>query len=81
MTKSLGKQKDDVVVVHIPVSLFHLIEQRAKEMGFVSGEEYVLFVLIEVTKEEDEVHQEQVELTSEEESKVIDRLRGLGYVE
>lgn len=63
--------------VAIPAELYTQIEERIKGTEFASVEEYIIFVLEEVLKEEDE--SEDI-LTPEEEEQVKERLKGLGYL-
>jgi len=63
--------------VKIPFELYKKIEERVKVTEFESVEEYVTFVLEEVVKEEGA---QEYGLSEEEEEKVKERLRGLGYL-
>ena len=64
--------------VNITEELYTKIEERAKETGFGSVEEYVNFVMEEVLKDDDE---EQVTFSKEEEEEVKKRLKALGYLD
>ncbi|NOZ70168.1 MAG: CopG family transcriptional regulator [Deferribacteres bacterium] len=65
--------------VEIPESLYAEIEGRVKESSeFESVEEYITFVLEEILKDEEEP--EEHTLSEEDEEKVKERLRGLGYL-
>jgi|Deesub1362B_J571_1020462.scaffolds.fasta_scaffold00502_3 Arc/MetJ-type ribon-helix-helix transcriptional regulator len=67
-----------MATVRIPDRLYMEIEERVKESGeFESVEEYVTFVLEELLKDEEE---EEYSLSEEDEEKVKERLRGLGYL-
>lgn len=70
----------EYVPVNIPRKLYEQVEKRVAESRgeFKNVEEYVEFVLTEVAKEEEE-ETENVS-TPEEEEKVKDRLRKLGYI-
>ncbi len=66
--------------VTIPTKLYEKIESRIRDTEFSSVSEYVTYVLTEVLAaiEEDE----DVEVfTEEEEEKVKERLRALGYLD
>lgn len=62
--------------IKIPKALYEKIAERAKGTEFDSVEEYIIFVLNEVVAEEEE----GPALTEEEEEKVKERLKGLGYL-
>ncbi len=70
----------DTVTVALPRHLYELIEQRAQDADFGSAEEYIVFALTTLTEDE-AAQDEQPEMTAEEEGKVMERLRGLGYIE
>jgi Arc/MetJ-type ribon-helix-helix transcriptional regulator len=63
--------------VSIPIPLFKKIEERIKGTGFTSVSSYVTYVLREVVTEEDEAEP----FTKEDEERVKDRLRALGYLD
>ena len=63
--------------VFLTAELYDLIQERAKATGFGSVDEYVMFVLEEVLKDEEE---EETALSKEEEEEVKKRLRSLGYL-
>ena len=67
-------QSEPAVNVQIPEALYKQIEKLADESDFSSAEAYIVFVLEEVANESDEV------FTPEEEEKVKERLRNLGYL-
>lgn len=64
--------------VFISRDLYSRIEQRMRETGFGSVDEYVIFVLEELIKEESE---EETAFNKEEEEEVKKRLRALGYLD
>jgi Arc/MetJ-type ribon-helix-helix transcriptional regulator len=66
--------------VSIPKSLFKKIEKRIKNTGFASVSEYVTYVLREVIASLEEEKKKNV-FTKEEEEKIKERLRALGYIE
>ena len=64
--------------VEIPESLFDRIEAKLKGTGFQSVSDYVVHILREkLGKEGDE---QQPSYTKEEEEKVKERLKALGYL-
>lgn len=63
--------------VSIPTPLFEKIQQKIKDTGFTSVSDYVTFVLREIL-----AHSNDNEAFSEEdEKKVKDRLKSLGYLD
>ena len=65
--------------VKVPKELIKKIEAQVNGTDFKSVDEYVTFVLEEVVKEDDD---ETTEVYSEEdERKVKERLRALGYID
>jgi len=73
MVKTLPEK----ISVKISKNLFDMIKKQVKMSGgaFISVEEYIEFILLEVIKEEKTVEA----LTPEEEEKIKERLRKLGY--
>ena len=65
--------------IKISKDLFEKIKKRIKGTGFKSVDYYVEYVLKEVLSEMDEETDE--ELSKEDEEKVKDRLRALGYLD
>ena len=68
---------EEKVAVYIPKALYERVRKAVEESGgeFKSVEEYVVFVLEEVLKEE-----EEPAFTPEEEEEIKRRLRALGYL-
>lgn len=62
--------------ISIPSSLYRKIEGKIKETGFTSVDDYVVYVLREILSED-----EEDEFTEEDEEKVRERLRSLGYLD
>lgn len=60
--------------IEISDRLYKTLEKNAKEGGFKSVEEYIEFVLKELIEEEEE------DISPEEEEKVKERLKALGYL-
>lgn len=63
--------------ISIPSSLFEKIKKQMESSKFDSVSNYVTYVLNEVFSEEEE----KEVFTPEEEEKIKERLRGLGYLE
>ncbi len=67
--------------VSIPVPLFRKVEERIKGTGFTSVSSYVTYVLREIMAEEDRKDDDQQPFSKEDEERVKDRLRALGYID
>lgn len=65
--------------VSLPAELYSMVEERVKATGFASVEEYIIFVLKEVLKEEGS--EEDGAFSKEEEEEVKKRLKALGYTD
>lgn len=63
--------------VSIPTPLFEKIQQKIKDTGFTSVSDYVTFVLREILAHSND----QEAFSEEDEKKVKDRLRSLGYLD
>ena len=63
--------------VSIPTPLFKKIAERVKGTGFTSVSSYVAYVLREVVSEEED---EAEPFTKEDEKRVKERLKALGYL-
>jgi len=72
-------EKEDTASIQIPNSLFKKLEEKIKGTSFVSVSNYVTFLLREIMAETEQRHKEP--FSKEEEEKVTDRLRALGYIE
>ena len=70
-------EQEKFIKISIPTSLYKKIEERIKDTGFASVSSYVTYVLREVLSEDEE---EDV-FTEEDEEKVKERLRSLGYLD
>ncbi len=66
--------------IKVPKEIIRKIEERIKGTEFKTVDEYVNFVLEEVVKETDEEEPEEV-FSEEDEAKVKERLRALGYLD
>ncbi len=68
--------------VSIPITLFKKVKERIQETGFSSVSEYVTYVLREIFAEEEQNQQKKEQAFSpEDEKRVKDRLRALGYLD
>ena len=74
----MSKERESKAV-SLSTELYGRIEERARDTGFGSVDEYVTFVLEEVLKEEGE--ETEVAFSKEEEEEVKKRLRSLGYLD
>ncbi len=64
--------------ITIPAKLYERIEDRIKDTEFSSVSEYVTYVLNEVLAA---IEEDEEVFTEEEEEKVKERLRALGYLD
>lgn len=69
--------KEEKKAVLLPAKLYNQISERVEATGFGSVDEYVIFVLEEVLKEDGEGERA---LSKEEEEEVKKKLRTLGYL-
>lgn len=68
--------------VDVPEEHYERFEERAPDKGFDTADEYIRYVLKQVyEKLEGRESGEKSSYTPEEEEKVKDRLRGLGYLD
>ncbi|MCD6157314.1 MAG: CopG family transcriptional regulator [Euryarchaeota archaeon] len=77
MDEEKGKK---YTTVSIPVQLYEKIKKLIEGTGFKSVSDYVTFVLREVIASIEEEEKEEV-FTKEEEEKIKERLRALGYID
>lgn len=71
-----------MATIEIPDEYADRFEERAPEKGFDSMEEYVNYVLGQVVEKlERQQGDDESAYTEEEEEKVKDRLKGLGYLD
>ncbi len=73
------KQESESGAVNLPAELYRRVKDRAAATNFESVDEYVVFVLSEVLKEEDEG--EKLAVDSEQEKEIKKRLKALGYLD
>ncbi|MFX0196618.1 MAG: CopG family transcriptional regulator [Candidatus Hodarchaeota archaeon] len=69
--------KGEKKVVSLPTELYNKITQRIAGTDFDSVDDYVVFVLEEVVKEEEP----EMILSEKDEKEVKKRLRALGYID
>lgn len=74
---SKGEEKK-FTTVSIPTPLFQKVAERIEGTGFTSVSSYVTYVLREVVVEESE---EEQPFSEEDEERIKDRLRALGYLD
>ncbi len=67
----------DFKTVSIPTTLYKKIEEQIEGTEFSSVEDYIIFVLEEILKEDED---SESALSPEEEELVKERLKGLGYL-
>ncbi|MFQ6051851.1 MAG: CopG family transcriptional regulator [Candidatus Hydrothermarchaeota archaeon] len=72
------KEEKKFTTVSIPTPLFEKIKKRIEGTGFTSVSSYVTYVLREIVAEEEE---EEEPFTEEDEERVKERLRALGYLD
>lgn len=78
----MSEQNADGVSVHIPRALYERVQERARGAGFATAEAYIHFVLDEVTLNDDDGSGGAgAQMSAQEEGELVDRLRGLGYIE
>jgi len=70
------KKEQKTKAVSLPAELYSQIEERVKATGFNSIDDYVVFVLEEVVKDEGEAV-----ISKEDEAEVKRRLKALGYMD
>jgi len=78
----MAEEKDDkkYTTLSIPTPLAEKIKKRIKGTGFNSLSSYVTYVLREVISGMEEEEEEEV-FSKEDEKRVKDRLRALGYID
>jgi hypothetical protein len=77
----MAEEKDEkkFTTISIPTPLAEKIKKRIKGTGFTSLSSYVTYVLREVISGVEEEHEEA--FSKEDEERVKDRLRALGYLD
>jgi len=72
------KKEPESKAVFLPTELYDRVRKRVEATNFASVDEYVIFVLSEVLKEDED---EEIALSDEQEEEVKKRLRSLGYLD
>lgn len=75
------EHKVEYTTVSIPKPLVEKIKERMKGTGFASVSSYVTYVLRQVISSIEEEERSKQAFTKEEEEKVKQRLRDLGYID
>ena len=75
------EHKVEYTTVSIPKPLAEKIKRRMKGTGFSSVSSYVTYVLRQVLSSIEEEQRSKQAFTKEEEEKVKQRLRDLGYID
>jgi len=70
----MSKEKD---TIELPIELIEKIKEKIKGTGFDSVSSYVAYVLDEVLSDDED----EEDFTEEDEEKVKERLRALGYLD
>jgi len=75
------EHKVEYTTVSIPKPLSEKIKERMKGTGFSSVSSYVTYVLRQILSSIEEEERSKQAFTKEEEEKVKQRLRDLGYID
>ena len=75
------EHKVEYTTVSIPKPLAEKVKERMKGTGFSSVSSYVTYVLRQVISSIEEEERSKQAFTKEEEEKVKQRLRDLGYID
>jgi len=78
---SNDEHKVEYTTVSIPKPLVEKIKERMKGTGFSSVSSYVTYVLRQIISSIQEEERSKQAFTKEEEEKVKQRLRDLGYID
>ncbi|MFX1279838.1 MAG: CopG family transcriptional regulator [Promethearchaeota archaeon] len=76
-----NEHKVEYTTVSIPKPLIEKVKERMKGTGFSSVSSYVTYVLRQVLSSIEEEERSKQAFTKEEEEKVKQRLRDLGYID
>jgi Arc/MetJ-type ribon-helix-helix transcriptional regulator len=79
----MTEEKDEkkYTTISIPTPLAEKIKKRIEGTGFNSLSSYVTYVLREVISNIEEEHEHEEAFSKDDEEKVKDRLRALGYLD
>lgn len=72
-----GRKKRKHTTITIPKLLYKKLEEKIKNTGFASVSGYVTYVMREIVSSE---HETEEAFTKEDEERVKERLRALGYI-
>lgn len=72
----MHREKHPEKTISLPDDLYHKIEERVNVTAFNSVDEYVIFVMEEVIKDE-----EEQALSKEDEEEIKKKLKAFGYLE
>ena len=75
------KKSKKFTTVSIPTPLFKKVEKRIEDTGFTSVSSYVTYVLREIVAEDEETDKTEDPFTKDDEERVKERLRSLGYLD
>ena len=78
---SEDEHRVDYTTISIPKPLVEKIKERMKGTGFPSVSSYVTYVIRQVISSIEEEESSKEAFTKEEEEKVKQRLRDLGYID
>lgn len=81
MAEKKKKEKKKYTTVSIPVPLAKKVKERMEGTGFNSISSYVTYVLRQVISSIEEEDEEDESFSKEDEEKVKERLRALGYLD
>ncbi len=81
MILSEEKENPDFTNISIPTFLANKIKKRIANTNFTSISDYVTYILREVISKVEAEEQEKEAFSKEEEEKVKERLRNLGYID
>jgi len=73
-------EEKNYVTISIPKTLYDKIKERIENTDFTSVSEYVTYILREVLANLEEEEKEEI-FNDEEEEKIKERLRALGYLD
>jgi len=73
---SVNRMAEDTEPISLPVWIMREVRARLPQTQFKTVSEYVTFVLTQVLKDDREEHP----LTTDDEEKIKDRLKALGYL-
>jgi Arc/MetJ-type ribon-helix-helix transcriptional regulator len=76
-----NEHKVEYTTVSIPKPLVDKVKERMKGTGFASVSSYVTYILRQVLSSIEEEERSKRAFTKEEEDKVKQRLRDLGYID